>query len=375
MNQQQLEDYLQRYKNILKQIKDEVKKLQTKQEEITELEQNILQIKDNTNKILNILQGNHEPSLSTTKYIHTMPKAMTIKHKENVSSVIELTDSKIVTGDYKGCISLFSIDYVNDKWEKLKELQGHDDCINSLCELSNNRVVSSSGDNTLKVWTIDNNTITHIKTLGGSSSIIYQVIPLTNDIIAFGLFDKKIKIVDVTTYKEILSLDENFAVCSLLKLKNKEIMASSGYGNCVSFWRTNSFHKECSVGCCDCYSYNGLLELPDDCIAVSGGGSLTIDIINVEFYQRIKQITCEWYITSSDFLSSLCLLNNGTFIYSHEGSFCQMSSTTYEIIYKTKMEEEFLGFTLISALNGKYIIASNEKKEQKGITIFKVGYV
>ena len=93
-----------------------------------------------------------------------MPKAMTIKHKENVSSVIELTDSKIVTGDYKGCISLFSIDYVNDKWEKLKELQGHDDCINSLCELSNNRVVSSSGDNTLKVWTIDNNTITHIKT-------------------------------------------------------------------------------------------------------------------------------------------------------------------------------------------------------------------
>lgn len=375
MNQHQLEDYYNRYKNILGQIKAEVQKLQTKQEEISEIEQNILQIKDNTTKILNILKVNRKPFPSTKKYIHTMPKAMTIEHKENVSSVIELTDSKIVTGDYKGCISLFSIDYVNDKWEKLKEHQGHKDCINSLCELSNNRVISSSGDKTLKVWTIDNNTITHIKTLQEHNSIIYQVIPLTNDIIAFGLHDKKIKIVDVATYKEVLSLDENFEVCSLLKLKKKEIMASSGYSNCVSFWRTNSFEKECSVECCDCYSYNGLLELPNDCIAVSGGGSLTIDIINVEYYQRIKQISCEWYITSSDFLSSLYLLNNGTFVYSHEGSFCQISSTTYEIIYKTKMDEEFLGFTLISALNGKYIIASNEKKEEKGITIFKVGYV
>ena len=372
MNQQQLEDYLQRYKNILKQIKDEVKKLQTKQEELNNTEQNILQIKDNTTKILKILQGNHEPSPSTQKYIHTMLKAMEIEHNADVSSILELNDLKIVTGDYKGCISLFSIDYEKDQWQKLKELQGHNDCINSLSKLNEKRLISSSGDNTLKVWNISDNTITHMKTLEGYNSIIHQVIPVTNDIIAFGLFNNTIKIVDVNTYKEILSLDEDFVVCSLLKLKNKEIMASSGYGNSVSFWHTNSFIKECSVECCECNSLNGLIELPNHCVAVSGGGSSTIDVINVEYYQRIKQIKCEGYITSSDFPSSLHLLNNGTFVYSHEGSFCQISSTTYDILFKIKMEEEFLGFALISALNGKYIIANND---QKGITIFKVGFI
>ena len=36
---------------------------------------------------------------------------MEIKHKANVSSVLELNDLRIATGDANGNISLFSIDY------------------------------------------------------------------------------------------------------------------------------------------------------------------------------------------------------------------------------------------------------------------------
>ena len=203
------------------------------------------------------------------------------------------------------------------------------------------------------------------------------MIPLTNNIIASaGYTDKTIRIWEVDAYKEIQSLKEEFSVWSLLKLKNREIMVCGGDGKCVSFWSTKTFTKEHSVECCDCSSLNGLIELPNHHIAVSGGWSASIDIINTEHYQRIKQIECNDYIISRNIIgypSSVHLLNNGTFIYSHDKCFCQISSTTYEMLFKYKMINEFGGYyAVISSENGKYIIANNKTK---GISIFKVSFI
>ena len=106
----------------------------------------------------------------------------------------------------------------------------------------------------------------------------------------------------------------------------------------------------------DCTSFNGLIELPNHCVAVSGGESLTIDIKDTQKHQLIKQIVCKGYL-DNEFLtfSSLHLLNNGTIIYSHNGCFCQISSTTYEILKIIKMEKEFEGRIIISSSNRKYI--------------------
>ena len=159
----------------------------------------------------------------------------------------------------------------------------------------------------------------------------------------------------------------------LLKLKNKDEMASGGDGKNVSFWNTKTFKREHSVECCICYSLNGLIELPNHHIAVSGGDSSTIDIIDTEHYQRIKQIECKGYIVGDGgYYSSLHLLNNGTFIYSHDGCFCQISSTTYEVLFKDKKEDEFRGTAITSSSNGMYIIASNWNRS---ISIFRVNYI
>ena len=105
MNKQQLEEYLQLYKEILKQVKDEVNKLYSKQEKLKYAEENIIKIRENTTQILNILLGTQERS------INSLNKIMEIKHKANVSSALELNDLRIATGDANGNISLFSIDY------------------------------------------------------------------------------------------------------------------------------------------------------------------------------------------------------------------------------------------------------------------------
>ena len=224
-------------------------------------------------------------------------------------------------------------------------------------------------DHALKVWNFSNDTLTH-------KDVVRQVISLTKDIIASaGSTDKTIKIWDVNKYKEIQTLREDFWVFSLLKLKNKNEMVAGGRGwnkKSVSFWNTITFKKEHTVECCECYSYNGLIELPNGCVAVSGGESSTIDVIDTKTYQRIKQMQCGGYIGSGGgSWSSLHLLSNGTFIYSHEGCFCQISSTTYEVLYKDKKEKEFEGWTMTSTSNGKYIIADNYNY---GVSIFKVDY-
>ena len=83
---------------------------------------------------------------------------------------------------------------------------------------------------------------------------------------------------------------------SLLKLKNKDEMVVGGMGKCLSFWNTITFTKEHTFECCSCWSFNSLIWLPNHCVAVSGRKSYTIDVIDTEIYQLIKQIKCEGYI-------------------------------------------------------------------------------
>ena len=77
-------------------------------------------------------------------------------------------------------------------------------------------MISGSLDSTIKVWNINNNTLSHIKTFEGHKNYVRQVIPLTNNIIVSGSDDYTIKIWDINAYKEIFSLKENFSVWSYL---------------------------------------------------------------------------------------------------------------------------------------------------------------
>lgn len=372
-------------KGILKQIQDEVKKLNSKQEELSRREKHILTIKDNTTQILKLLQVKQQPTAieikkqepknnnNNDKKIQSLDKTMDIKHRADVWSVIELSDLRIATGDRDGYLTLFKIDYDKNKWTKLNEEKCHYKSITFLSEFNDNVLASSSWDCTFKLWKINNNTLSLIKTLQGHTNNVYQVIPLSNGICASGSTDCTIKIWDINAEKEeILSLKEDYGVYSLLKLKDKDEMVSSGYGWSVSFWNTKTFIKEHSVGCCLCWSARGIIELPNHRIAVCGGHSSTIDIIDTEYYQRVKQIEYNGYIVKSDASwSSLIILNHGTFIYIHDERFCQISSTTHEVLVPIRMWDEFKGDAITIALNGKYIISDNRKC---GISVFKVNY-
>ena len=88
------------------------------------------------------------------------------------------------------------------------------------------------------------------------------------------------------------TLREDFYVLSLLKLKNKSKMVAGGHRDAVSFWNTITFTEKHTVECCGCsYSFDGLIELFNDCVAVSSASSPVVDVIDAEKYKRIQTDT------------------------------------------------------------------------------------
>ena len=119
MNKQIMNKYLDLYRNILNKYNIEIQKLHSKQEELNRREHDILTIKDNTNQILKILLEQQE------KKIQSLNKAKEIKHNSDVWSITELSDLRIATGDGDGYLTLFTVDYANKRWTKIKEEKGH----------------------------------------------------------------------------------------------------------------------------------------------------------------------------------------------------------------------------------------------------------
>ena len=313
------------------------------------------------NKTLEVINQNN---------VQLLQKIIDIKHKETVISIIELFDLRIATGDWNGNINVFSINYESKKWEPNILLKGHNKNISSLCELSDYRLISLS-NKTIKLWKISKDSLTLWEELTQNIDTLYKRIPLSDNLIVSGAMYGTITVWNVNAYKTIRSLKDNFAACSLLKLTNKNEFVSGENGNSISFWNTNTFIKEHSVPCCACHSNSGLIELSNHYIAVNGGTSLSIDIIDTEHYQRIKQIECKDYIISMEgSVSSLSLLNSEILVYSHHECCCLISKT-YEILHNTKIQGEFEGSAIINSLNGKYIAASNANT---GISMFSLNF-
>ena len=55
----------------------------------------------------------------------------------------------------------------------------HDKCVNSLCTLSDNRLLSGSLDDSIKVWTVSDVELTLIKEIKEHTNWVFKVIPLS----------------------------------------------------------------------------------------------------------------------------------------------------------------------------------------------------
>ena len=145
-------------------------------------------------------------------------------------------------------------------------------------------------------------------------------------------------------YGVITTLQQDGYVYDLLKLKQKEILITSQEGwGCnyysIHFWHSNNYNKLHSIK--GHYAYYGgtpMIELPNGLVAISSyvRPSYPILIVNPITYSIIKEIKEEGYIT---YCSSLCVLDQHSFIYVYNGNVVQIAiDDKYRILFKTKGE-------------------------------------
>lgn len=184
-------------------------------------------LKSNTNKILLIVSGVNEnvselktsfsnksetlslkPSSNkniTPKNEFPIPKAQPIKgifhefhvdnlHSEPISSIIVLKDNRVATSSGDKAISISSFNFEMKKWHHdIKKNKTHDDVINCLCELPENKILSASNDGHMKIWNVTAKDIKLVKKLSHSKEVCY-VLDLKHKKFASASRDQTIKI-------------------------------------------------------------------------------------------------------------------------------------------------------------------------------------
>ena len=396
------------YETQIQNLKMEISKLQNQNKSLNEqittlqsqlndtlqtnsLPDKITEIHKAVNDFHGIFYGNQQPTpVIQNKYHSTLMNKINLSSIKNISTEIVshkilastsffhsliLSDGRFVgtSSDSKSFI-ICSFNFQNKSWEiNINQKNVHHAPIRSFVELPQyNHLLSCSSDYSINVWKINQRELTFIKQITSHKEMINKILLLSYNKIASCSDDKTIKIYDSNNdYQEIQTLESKGKVNNMLYLKNRDVLVTSIWEYRLDFWNMLNYEKEYSIK----YIYtlntiNSMIELTKNRIAVSSAVSpYNISIIDSLNYTIIKEIKVGKLNMNC---SSLCSLNDYSFLYVYNGLFVQYSSEDYEIMFITNNHSELIGVRFINVLQGgDYLVVENKSN---GFNVMKIDY-
>ena len=149
--------------------------------------------------ILSILSQINTNTLKITHHSFSINSLRLLIQSKNIHtpwSIIELTDNRIATGGGDGSIAISSLNYTKRTWSlDIHHLNAHNEGIQCLCEITKDKLASSSKDKSIKIWKVSSTSLIHLDTLIGHNDSILKIIShMSNDIIISCSKDKSIKL-------------------------------------------------------------------------------------------------------------------------------------------------------------------------------------
>ena len=304
--------------------------------------------------------------------LHINPKC-----SSEISSLFVLQDKRLAMGSLDQSITICSIDVENRSYTiDIKKEKAHDNEINSICQFNDRDdiLVSSSDDNTIKLWQLFQYEMKFLRVFDKHSDYVFKVIPLTNTRCASCSSDRTVKIWrasvdDAPT--ELASLSMRNEVRTILQLRsgNEELVASCR-DETIWFWNVNNdtyTHVHTITGYYALEPYH-MIELPEMKLAVSSDTEEhPLVIIDTQRYEIVKVIEMRNYNIHK--ISSLCMLNNTSFIYARDTTLIRFDAYNYEVIHNINTLDEVDGdWDIVAVEDGAYFVIGNESK---GVTVFK----
>ena len=228
--------------------------------------------------------------------------------KQDINSLIIMHDKRLAAAEEK-IIKIFEMDEnLNYKYDI--KIEGHTANVHYLCNMKDNKLLSSSADKTIKIWIISKSTYTCETTLEGHYKWVFNVIQLNNLNIASCSLDNTIKIWNGNfPYTNIKTLTgHTHGVTCIIQIKDGRIVSGSN-DDSIRFWNMSTY--ECienqtiyDVICCKMDSITQI----DDCRLCVGGWKF-LTIININTYQIITKIEIH-----NDEINAVLYLDNGSLI-------------------------------------------------------------
>ena len=224
-------------------------------------------------------------------------------HTRIVNSLILLKDKRIASSSQDNTIKIFDS---NNNYKCDITITGHRDYVTSITELENGKIASCSWDKTIKIWLITKNSYQPLYTITNAhNDRIYKIITFPNNRIATISNDNTIKI-----WKTLPPYDNNPFItlncvikksktdnsiryytigCSLLYMKNKNILVSGTRYKELIIWSIETYQSINIVKDVGCYWSHSIYQFDNDRIIVGGR-----NVFCVVFVDRIGS-----YIESS----------------------------------------------------------------------------
>ena len=322
-----------------------------------------------------IENNDNQNTISLAKNPNSFEGIETVLHVKNIHShrdvwsPIVLKDNRIATVGSDGSISIIEVDYERKTFiQVISKKAEQNGLILSICELDDGRLVTASGNMNIHVWKVSQKELILLRKLKVSSNFapFWKVIKLTKNRFASCSIGGSIAIWDANNYKEITILTSSASIYNIIQLNNKEILVSSCGKPAIDFWDLTGYKRIKSIKKVYAAENSHMIEIQSGCIAVSSYSSnFPIVIIDPVSYSIIYEIRDIDYIKAN---SSLITWDEHSFVFIKGGYFIQFSTSTYEIIYKTKLDSQLEGYGGMTVVNNKYLIVQNN---WKGISILK----
>lgn len=296
-------------------------------------------------------------------------------HSTFIRSLLILTDNRIATSGGKS-ISICSLNPFNKQWtQDINKQNIHNEDIKSINELKPYILGSCSSDKTIKIWSISQTDLTLLKTLTSHTNIVWSIIPFQQNIFASCSKDCTIKIWETNnnSFQELTSLSHRNEVRSIMYIQQRSILVSclNSPSNCILFWNTNTLEHTGKI-IKEHFAFNSshMISLPNGNLVISsksdGNPIIVVDTVK---YIIIRIIYLRGFITG---YSSICVVNNYSFIYVYDGNIVQVDNCEYNILSCDKQGYELYGYGGVCSFNeGKFLVIQNI---HKGISIIELGY-
>ena len=278
-------------------------------------------------------------------------------HIKTINSMITFPSGNIISVSDDKSIIIYDIHLkVINKIEK-----AHTDWIIGVDIKDDNNFVTCSIDKSIKTWIKKNNEkkyylnqIINNAHEEGISKVIYGI----NDNIISCSIDSNIKIWELNnnnTYQNIITIRNYRFICSLLLLKDKNILISIG-GEGTKFWNIYNYNLIICIKEAVCGSYNALQRIDNDRIVVGSDEDKLLKIISLSEKKIIKTILNECLCYG------ICVIESkGIFITGGYYGIQIFRNDNYECIQTIKNHNTIKTYGLIEIKNGMVVSFSNNQ--------------